>query len=124
MLLNNFYQFHIQHIGEQEADFHVHFNPDHEIYRGHFPGDPVVPGVCILQTSCELFSSVQKQEYGIVSLKNVKFMQVIRPPQNPDVTFKISWTPVEEGFEVKGQVLREDFPIAKYTYCLQKLEHI
>ena len=27
----------------------LHTNPDHPIYRAHFPGNPIVPGVCLIE---------------------------------------------------------------------------
>ena len=32
-----------------QSGFNVILNPDHLIYKAHFPGQPVTPGVCILQ---------------------------------------------------------------------------
>ena len=51
MLLENFYK--IIHIKEREdgkQEIEIELNPGHVLYQGHFPGQPVVPGVCTLQT--------------------------------------------------------------------------
>ena len=32
----------------------IRLNPDHEIYRAHFPGNPITPGVCIVQIISEV----------------------------------------------------------------------
>ena len=37
-----------------QSGFKVILNPDHLIYKAHFPGQPVTPGVCILQIIQEL----------------------------------------------------------------------
>lgn len=50
MLLENFYK--IIHIKEREDGkqaIEIELNPGHVLYQGHFPGQPVVPGVCTLQ---------------------------------------------------------------------------
>lgn len=50
MLLENFYK--IIHIKEREdgkQEIEIELNPGHVLYQGHFPGQPVVPGVCTLQ---------------------------------------------------------------------------
>ena len=39
-----------------QSGFNVILNPDHLIYKAHFPGQPVTPGVCILQMIRELLS--------------------------------------------------------------------
>ena len=53
MLLENFYK--IIHIKEREDGkqaIEIELNPGHVLYQGHFPGQPVVPGVCTLQIIC------------------------------------------------------------------------
>lgn len=50
MLLENFYK--IIHRKEREdgkREIEIELNPGHALYQGHFPGQPVVPGVCTLQ---------------------------------------------------------------------------
>ena len=50
MLLENFYK--IIHIKEREDGkqaIEIELNPGHVLYQGHFPGQPVVPGVCTLE---------------------------------------------------------------------------
>ena len=49
-LLPNFYKVtHSEHINETDWVVQVMLNPQHAIYNGHFPQQPVVPGVCMLQ---------------------------------------------------------------------------
>ena len=50
MLLDNFYTI----LSSESSDstiwtIQVKLNPGHPVYQGHFPGHPVVPGVCLLQ---------------------------------------------------------------------------
>ena len=46
-LLPNFYKVtHSEHINETDWVVQVMLNPQHAIYSGHFPQQPVVPGVC------------------------------------------------------------------------------
>ena len=33
--------------------FSLELNPEHPVYEGHFPGNPVVPGVCQVQMICD-----------------------------------------------------------------------
>ena len=47
-LLPNFYKVtHSEHINETDWVVQVMLNPQHAIYSGHFPQQPVVPGVCM-----------------------------------------------------------------------------
>ena len=48
--------FHIESIEEAENGFAAILccNPEHLIYQAHFPGNPITPGACLLQTVGEL----------------------------------------------------------------------
>ena len=58
----------------------------HPCLSGHFPGNPVVPGVLILQKVLRLFRTVfpQKKANEIV---NVKFLHLIKPGLNCEICF-------------------------------------
>ena len=48
-LLDNFYIIHrSEKVQEESFSVEVELLPNHAIYGGHFPGQPVVPGVCTL----------------------------------------------------------------------------
>ena len=113
MLQNNLYCINEKQMAESSADFEISLNVDHPIYQGHFPGDPVTPGVCILQIACELFELVAQKKCVISALKNVKFMQVIRPNEVPTVHFHFDWLPVDCGFSVKCLVSNDSVNFSK-----------
>jgi len=54
MLLPDFY--HIIHLeqSDKQLSAQIRLNPNHEVYRGHFPQQAVVPGVVQLQIVKEL----------------------------------------------------------------------
>lgn len=82
MLLDNFYQ--IQEIAEREAHswlFTIEFNPNHAIYQGHFPGHPVVPGVCTLQTIKECAELILKSDLTFSQIQSCKFLSAINPSE-------------------------------------------
>ena len=65
MLLNDFYQ-----ITEQASQaFRIRLNPAHEIYRAHFPGQPITPGVCQIQLVTELLSQLLDAEATLTDCK-------------------------------------------------------
>ena len=54
-------------------------NKDHGIFKGHFPGQPVVPGVCMLQVAKELTERHIKKTMQVVEASNIKFLSVMNP---------------------------------------------
>lgn len=86
MLLDDFYK--IIHIEEQEngsRKIDIELNPDHVLYQGHFPGQPVVPGVCTLQMIKESAELLLNQPLQYVQIASSKFLSAINPLESPIV---------------------------------------
>ena len=75
---------------------HVSLLPDCIIYKAHFPGEPITPGVCIVQMAKELIETRLEREYEITDVKNVKFLYILSPIESPEVTFTFSKVAVNE----------------------------
>jgi len=83
MLLEDFYT--IQEIDPSDKEnikVSIELNKDHEIYKGHFPDNPVVPGVCLTQLIQELVENIEAREVKLVYADNIKFMAVVNPEIN------------------------------------------
>jgi 3-hydroxymyristoyl/3-hydroxydecanoyl-(acyl carrier protein) dehydratases len=62
---------------------------NHPSLPGHFPGNPVVPGVVLLEAVEQVLVS-HYPEYDIVKLPQAKFTHLVRPEQAVDL--QIEWT--------------------------------
>lgn len=83
--------------------FNVSLNPECFIYKAHFPGNPITPGVCIVQTARELLSEITGKNLEISEAKDIRFMNILSPVNNKDVDFVFSGVAVSED-NVKSQV--------------------
>ena len=61
---NNLYFIDAAQRTEDGAVYTLRLNPDHVIYKAHFPGEPITPGVCILQIGQELLSDAVPSATG------------------------------------------------------------
>lgn len=61
---------------------------DHPSLAGHFPDDPIVPGVVILGLIEEFFQQWQPEK-KMSSLSQVKFLQPLRPDETLRITLKM-----------------------------------
>ena len=52
---------------------------DHFVYKGHFPGYPVTPGVVFIQMMHELIEHHLKKTIRLVEIPNCKFLKVVNP---------------------------------------------
>ena len=99
----------IEGLPEGQSGFNIVLNPDHLIYKAHFPGQPVTPGVCILQMLQELLSVGMDKQLFIKNIKNAKFISMMSPVTDSRVSVLFSSvTPEEGGIKAQGVVTRRD----------------
>lgn len=79
ILLNDFFTLQSHEQVGGEYIFKILLNPEHVIFKAHFPGNPIVPGVCQIQIAKELLEFVLKRPLCLVGAKNVKYMAVMTP---------------------------------------------
>lgn len=89
-MFTDFYQ--IETIVEEgvECTCKIRLNPGHDIYKGHFPGMPVVPGVCMLRMIKECVSIVLNTRLRFGTISNCKFLSVVNPMETELVTLVFS----------------------------------
>ena len=101
-LKNSFYK--IQEAGENR--FVLSLNPDHFIYLAHFPGEPITPGVCIVQIGKELLEEQMGRNLELVKVKNVKFLSVVSPRETTELVYTFKKVETSEtSKEVKVQMV-------------------
>lgn len=101
MLLNDFYT--VENIANPEENRYlatVLLNPKHEIFKGHFPGNPVTPGVCMLQIIKEISEQITQKSLFLHRANQVKFMALINPETHPRIQLELEITDNNEG-EIK-----------------------
>lgn len=98
---------------QNDADYscHIVFNADHSIFSGHFPGHPVVPGVCMMEIVKELMQGVLGTRLKLSNAGNVKFLQLITPETQPHIS--ISWKAQDNGFKVNASFKSESATLFK-----------
>ena len=96
MLLNDFFK--ITNIEKGDKNIiAIEMNAKHKIYEGHFPGNPVAPGVCLTQMVKETVEHITNQKLIMVTGDNIKFTAVLNPEINPNVTMTLSLKTKENG---------------------------
>ncbi len=87
------------------VSFLLRLNPSCFIYQAHFPGEPITPGVCIVQMGVELVEEVLQCKLSVVKAKNVKFLSVLKPQENQVVNYAINKLTEADNGEVKVQMI-------------------
>lgn len=102
MQLKDFYTVNNVAVAENKATANITINKDHDIFKGHFPDNPVTPGVCMMQIIKELTEDVVGKKLMMQSSSNIKFMAIINPDKTPDLVLSLDISETEKGYKVKN----------------------
>lgn len=75
----------------------LHLNARHRIFEGHFPGQPVVPGVCMVQMIRELLEAVTSKTLRLQQSDYIKFLSVIDPSKQKLIAADVRYIEKESG---------------------------
>jgi len=79
-------------------------NAEHVIFDGHFPNNPVTPGVVQLEIIKEMVSDFIGRKVNLHTLSNSKFLAILNPTENALVNVKLNIAEVDEDVKVSGQI--------------------
>jgi len=82
----------------------VELNAAHAIFAGHFPDQPILPGVCMMQIVKELLEEVTGTPTRLTKASEMKFLAVIDPNENPSVDLELTHTAVEDSIKVDATI--------------------
>jgi 3-hydroxyacyl-[acyl-carrier-protein] dehydratase len=97
-------------------------NENHEVFKGHFPGNPIMPGVCMMQIIKELTEQITESSLFMQSLSNVKFMALINPFLTPELKLELDITTTDENLvKVKNTTFFGDTVALKLGSVYKKM---
>lgn len=114
LLQNTFYS--IKEISNTEDSIKacVAIHPTHEVFKGHFPQMPVVPGVCQVQIIKELLEQTINKSTMMVAGDNIKFTGMILPDKHPTVNLEMTFKNSEGVLTVDAKLFSGEIVFTKY----------
>lgn len=102
MLLKDFYS--VLNSSEEEGKniTQIRINNAHAIYKGHFPGRPVTPGVILMNLFKEEAERRCACKLQFIKGNNVKFMAVVDPNTEPILDLETEITEENGDIKLKG----------------------
>jgi 3-hydroxymyristoyl/3-hydroxydecanoyl-(acyl carrier protein) dehydratase len=62
---------------------------EHPVFRGHFPGNPIVPGVMLLEWVMEEVARTQSRAPTALRVREAKFFTPLAPAQLAELSYEI-----------------------------------
>jgi 3-hydroxyacyl-[acyl-carrier-protein] dehydratase len=86
----------------------ISLDQDHEIFKGHFPGNPVLPGVCQLEIVRELAEEILGCKCMLAGASQVKFLNPVNPMEHSSLAYDLKFLKISDGeFDVNAVLASE-----------------
>ena len=116
MELRSIYEVKSFELVNQEIRASIIFNKGHRVFEGHFPDNPIVPGVVQIQVMIDLLEKILQKKVFLNRAKSIKFLNVINPFEVDEILFEIMYEQQpESSFKVKCIVKSESRVYMKYS---------
>lgn len=91
MLLNNLYTTKTFELSgsKDKVTARIFIHKEHAIFEGHFPGNPILPGVCTVQIITELLEKAEDKKLLLTKADQIKYLGFIDPVSTPEVLFDL-----------------------------------
>jgi 3-hydroxyacyl-[acyl-carrier-protein] dehydratase len=87
---------------------------NHEIFNGHFPEQPVVPGACMVQLVKDVLEKRLDTTLQLKIANNLKFLELINPQSITNLQLQLTYTIEDELVRVNGDLIAEDVVYFKF----------
>ena len=105
MLIKDYYT--IENVSKQEngvVRFDISLNADCQVYEGHFPGEPVSPGVCNIQMIKECAEQVAGKPLFLSNLQQCRLTTLVTPLAHPQVEVNILLEEKGDAYKLKATI--------------------
>ena len=75
-------------LSSNEIIMYTRVSPDSPWFSGHFPGEPILPGIAQLEMALDGIKRLSKKNLKILGVRKVRFKKFIRP--NDKIKIKVA----------------------------------
>jgi 3-hydroxyacyl-[acyl-carrier-protein] dehydratase len=113
MLNNSFFTFTHLLVEGPILTADIALNPAHEIFKGHFPGQPIVPGVCAIQMIKEVLEGHLLRTTKLINADNIKFLSFINPNEHTNIRLELKLSQQDQQVWVDAQLMNNETKFLK-----------
>jgi 3-hydroxyacyl-[acyl-carrier-protein] dehydratase len=114
MLQHHFFTFTDFQTESDIVKTHIKLNPLHPIFKGHFPNNPILPGVCMMQMVKEVVEAHTDKKIKLVLGHDFKFLSIICPEENAMIQMEFKINTENEKIRVVAQLLNDKIVFFKF----------
>lgn len=114
-LIDSLYRIESQDTAPGKATYAIALDAAHAIYAGHFPGNPITPGVVILQIISELAELTLGRGLRVKEFVNVKYLSVLSPVEHPRAVVELQLSEADGQVKVKAAITADGAAMSKVS---------
>lgn len=84
----------------------ITLDAEHEIFKGHFPGFPILPGVCMIQMITSVLATVFTVDLKLLKADNIKFLSMLNPFENAEISIEITIKDQDSDFVKSNAIIK------------------
>ena len=107
--------------GESESVLVVKIRAKSPVFEGHFPSNPILPGVIMVEAVRASLGRLFQKEFQLKTALNIKFLAVLNPMEYAEVQLAIRHSEVEEGLKVDANLTSGDTVFFKMKGIYQSI---
>ena len=109
ILLNKYFEIlSRKEIDALSAEYDIALLPKCDVYEGHFPGNPVCPGVCNIECIKECVMMFKSQSLRYSTIKLCRFTALATPSNCARVKVEFKLTPSDSGYAIQSSISDEN----------------
>ena len=114
MLIENLYSVKKSTLINNKLDSIITINPNHKIFEGHFPNNPVLPGVVQLQIIKELLENELNKTLTLSKGTNIKYTSMVVPNKNNELKITADLQIIDNTIKVNSIIQNNNSIFLKF----------
>jgi 3-hydroxyacyl-[acyl-carrier-protein] dehydratase len=106
LLIEDLYSYEIMVHVDQEIHATIHLNEQSTVYKGHFPGFAITPGVCQVLMVKEILEGALRVSLRLSEGKSIKFTSMHEPGKERAIDARITYTRSGNQISADGKLYR------------------
>lgn len=107
MLIENFSTILSEEIQGATVVTKIGINADHLLFKGHFPENPITPGVVLIQLFKEQAERFTGERLQVTNASKIKFLAPVDPRIETEVLLESTISNVDESVKLTGKAVHQ-----------------